>query len=36
VFFWPPGSKWGDASRLCGRPVVRMIDDLRTIINKGS
>ena len=33
VFVFPPGARWGDklpAPAFCGRPVVRVADELRT------
>jgi hypothetical protein len=29
VFLYPPGASWGTRAQFCGRPVVKVIDDVR-------
>jgi hypothetical protein len=29
VFLYPPGATWGTRAQFCGRPVVKVVDDVR-------
>jgi hypothetical protein len=33
VFLYPPGATWDTRASFCGRPVVKVIDDLRTALH---